>query len=193
MRRHGRLGLLSLAIGSLLLSRPFVASADIDATGSWIAYYVPAFSPPPAGNHLWEFSQSGTALTVAVDGGAPGSGTIDPVTGFFSVSFGPAPGACGSFAEFTLSGQVEPDGVTLLAYDTEEFGPMCRPITGTAVATRCRNDPLGVLADCAVPEQPSFGRLLVVRDKGGDPTRRKVVVKLRDVAYAPPSASSAHG
>lgn len=189
MRRSWRLGLLGLAMGSVL-NPTCVASADIDATGSWIAYYVPALSPGSAGNHLWELSQSGTALTVAVDGGAPGSGTIDPLTGFFSVSFGPAPGACGSFAEFTLSGQIEPDGLTLLAYDTEEFGPMCRPVTGTAVATRCLNDPLGVLADCAVPEQPSFGRLVLVRDKGGDPTRRKIVVKLRDSTYAPPAASS---
>lgn len=185
MKRHAwRVILLAV-----LLAQPASALADIDASGSWSVYYIPALGGS-AVSELWEFSQAGTSLTVSIGGGAPGTGTIDVDTGAFSVDFGPAPGSCGLFARYTLSGQVTADGATLQGSNVELFGGMCTPLAGTGIGTRCLNDPLGVLADCVTPEGPLFGRLLVVRDKLDDPTKRKVSLKLLDAGFVPPAASS---
>src|SRR5262249_28511514 len=74
---------LALGLGLAEALAPRAGHADVDATGSWQLTF--------AGNPLQEealFTQSGTNLSVVLDlvgGRAVYSGSIDPVTGSFSV------------------------------------------------------------------------------------------------------------
>lgn len=177
-----------VAVCVLVALSPATARGDVDATGTWVVYHDHFFDPP--GEETWELTQSGTSLTLSINGGTPGSGTIDPGTGFFSVDMGPAPGGCGLFASFTAAGQVNADGETLHELQVDAFGGMCTPVYSSGVGTRCVNSPVGVGEECITPEAPLFGRRLTVRDKDLDPARRKIVIKWLDAGFTAPDPGS---
>src|SRR5262245_54394753 len=79
--------------------------ADVDISGSWKVHQGVCFGGPCTGGPVlleqcdWTVAQAGTALTVSIDCqgfdpivGVPG--TIDTVTGAFSLASGPAPPFC---------------------------------------------------------------------------------------------------
>ena len=80
MRTRTRLPIVALAV-VCFMGR---ARADVDLTGSWLFEF----------DGLGQITavQSGTALTLQTDFGAPFTGTIDPVTGVFALVGEPSPG-----------------------------------------------------------------------------------------------------
>src|SRR5947208_1153880 len=100
MTRRGRFpGVrVLLAVGFVVAS----AAAAIDFCGSWNVDVTGGLLEPYVSH--WVVSQTGTQLSVVVDGGSPVSGFIDPMTGAFTLSFpGPGDGCSGSSVRGTVS------------------------------------------------------------------------------------------
>jgi hypothetical protein len=108
-RRFRRVSWRALVLVAVLTAamQPRIASAVFDMTGNW---YIAAGDFGPV--TLAQFTQTGMTLQVMISG-APmnGSGTIDPMTGEFTVTIYFPPPGCGG----TFHGFLDPSGNTFVA------------------------------------------------------------------------------
>jgi hypothetical protein len=152
-----------LCLGALGAPAPRAAHADVDSTGSWQLTF--------AGNPLTEdaiFAQSGTNLSLVLDligGRAVYSGSIDPVTGSFSVGatlmcpFASPPPA----VTVIFSGTVSADGSTLQGtFGLQDSLPPTFPcsfstvsVSGTRLSTTCGNGTVDAGEACDPGPPPS--------------------------------------
>ena len=151
-------------MAGLVMSGASMADAAVDMTATW---RVEATAPGPITIVTYEtMVQTGTTLVMSrpVDPPVAFPGTIDPDTGVFQFSFGPAmqsvveePGP-----EVIRQGTVAPDGLTDTAQQNlciwdYEWACLTFPVTGTRTAFACGN---GVVEGA---EQCDFGA-----ENGGD-------------------------
>jgi cysteine-rich repeat protein len=111
MKRVGPWSLLLATVVSLLDGVP---AAGIDFGGLWIVERNTTSPVPVVRADRWSVAQIGTQLAVAINGGSPDGGFIDPATGVFEVDLGPTPGGPGlpPCPNATASGTVAADGQT---------------------------------------------------------------------------------
>jgi|GEM_PF-2592784 len=175
---------------AVMASWSLPAGADIDVSGTFRVYQTHAIFPPS--EEIWVLSQTGTVLSLSVNGATAATGTIDQLTGSFSLDFGTYTDACHDL-QMLADGKVDSDGN---AFDYQIFEgalPMCRPgvLYGYGVATRCLNGPLASGEECITTEEPLVGTRLVVRDKASDSDKRRLVLKILDSTFVAPQPSSA--
>ena len=151
-------------MAGLVMSGASVADAAVDMTATW---RIQATAPGPISIVTYEtMVQTGTTLVMSrpVDPPVAFPGTIDPDTGVFQFSFGPAmqSGVEEPGPEVLRQGVVAPDGLTYTAQQSLciwdwEWACLTFPVIGTRTAFTCGN---GVVEGA---EQCDFGA-----ENGGD-------------------------
>jgi len=164
------------------------ARADIDVSGTFRVYQTHLILPPS--EEIWVLSQTGTALSLEVSG-VTTAGTIDPLTGSFTLDFGTWTDPCQN-VEMLAEGQADADGNAFAYRIFEGVLPLCKPgvLYGYGVATRCLNGPLAPGEECITADEPLVGTSLSLRDKLSDSNQRKLALKIIDPSFLAPEPGS---